>query len=472
MKKILAVILVLSMLMALCACGAASATSSAGMEPVEVEAAPEPTPEPTPKSTPEPYDPSGGYKLTGMTGGKGNDLEIVKRVVDMGANFYLFLEDDGNGFMRFMEAEVPLNWKADTITIPPRGKITKDVVLPAVFDEGTVSIRTLAYTMDFRALTDAELADYEANGSGSLSGMAGAIVQGLLGKMGADNVESLLVSLAMGSLGPDEAVPIPDGDFTAGTVSGTVHDLEYTILGAEHRQDAEAGDVIVFYFDVTNSTDELRALWYENYEASQCGEFLECVYALDDVPETMNVNFEFVPGRTIRCAAAFEFDPAGSKVSFRLSSAYDSDSTLCYYADPQSLSGAPAEPFKFDDDPAIPAMFKGLPEKTENVCFEEPEFFTAEDGSRAMRYFIRVPNDSEDSNDYMYHYCAAFQDGVELAGIWDDPGTVSDPENHIRADAVRLRTGSPVIIVVTEETASGESVVAAKVFNTDVRKPA
>ena len=176
------------------------------------------------------------------------------------------------------------------------------------------------------------------------------------------------------------------------------------------------------------------------------------------------MNFEFVPGRTIRSAAAFEFDPAGGKVSFRLSSPYDHDSTLCYYADPQSLSGAPAEPFRFDDDPAIPAMFNSLPERTENISFEEPEFFTAGDGSRAMRCFIRVPNDSEDSNDYMYHYSTAFQDGVELAGIWNDPDTVNDPENQIRASAVRLRTGSPVIVVVTEETDSGNPYVAAKVF--------
>ena len=466
MKKILAVILALCMLSALCAC--AGGTAAGSVKTVEAEPTPEPTPEPSPEPTPEPYDPTGGYKLTGMTGGEGSDLEIVKRVVDMGVNLFLFLEADGSGSMRFMEAEIPLSWDNSSITIPPQGRSTKEVVLPCAYSEdGSVSIRTLAYTLSFRALTDAERADYEANGSGSLGGMVGAVVQTLLGKMGGDTVESLLMSLAMGSLGPDEAAPIPDGDFTVGTVSGTVHDLAYTILGAEHRQDAGAGDVIVFYFDVTNSTDELRALWFESYEASQGGEFLECVYALDDVPETMNVNFEFVPGRTIRCAAAFEFDPAGGKVSFRLSSAYDGENTLCYYADPQALSGAPAVPFRFDDDPSIPAMFIDLPERTENVSFEAPEFFTAGDGSRAMRYFIRVPNDSEDSSDYLYHYCTAFQDGVELAGIWDDPGTVSDPENHIRAYAVRLRTDSPVIIVVTEETDSGEICVAAKVFNVE-----
>ena len=121
-------------------------------------------------------------------------------------------------------------------------------------------------------------------------------------------------------------------------------------------------------------------------------------------------------------------------------------------------------PFAFDGDPSLPEMFMDLPEETANVSFEGVEFFTCEDGENAMRYFVRFPNDSEDDADYMYHYCDAYQDGVELARIWDDPDTVGNEEEHIRAGAVRLRTGSPVMIVVTEETYAGEAPAAAKVF--------
>ena len=70
----------------------------------------------------------------------------------------------------------------------------------------------------------------------------------------------------------------------------------------------------------------------------------------------------------------------------------------------------------------------------------------------------------EDDANYLYHFWDAYQDGVSLTGIWDDPDTVDSEEDHIRAGAVRLRTGSPVIIVVYEETNTDIDIVAAKVF--------
>ena len=439
-KRTLSLVLTLSMLLALCVCGTASAVGN--------EAA---------------ADPAGGYILTGITGGEGSDLEIISRVVDLGARFFLFLEEDGTGFMRFMDAEIPLNWDDSGIVIAPQGKLTKDVLLPCVYGGDAVSIRTLVYSMDFRALTDAELADYAANGPGSLGGMLGAIVQGLLSKLGDTLGDSLLFSLALGALQPDVQEPIPDGDVSEGTVSGTVNGMGYTILGAEHVQDAEAGDLIVFYYDVTNSTDEIGAHWYETFEASQDGEFLEEVFMSEDVPEAFNTNLDFVPGRTLRAASMFAYDPEGGKVSFRISSDYDKESTLCYYADPQALSGAPEVPFAFDADPSIPEIFADLPEATENVSFEGVEFFTYGDGESAMRYYVRYPNDSDDEENYLFHYSDVFQDGIQLSPIWDDPDTVSIPEEHIKARAVILRTGSPVIIVVTEDGDSGEAHAAAKV---------
>ena len=438
LKRILSLLLTLSLLMGICVCGTASAAG--------------------------PADPAGGYLLTGVTGGEGSDLEIISRAVELGARFYLFLEEDGSGFMRFMEAEIPLSWDENGITIAPQRKLTKNITLPCAYDAGAVSIRTPVYTMDFRAMTAAELRDSEVNGPGSLGGILGGIVQGLLGKLGSSPVDSLLSVLALGSTLFDKEVPIPDGAVTAGTVSGTVNGLDYVILGADHVQDPEAGDLIVFYFDVTNNTDESRTLWIETFDASQGGAFLEPVFGAEAVPEAFNVNYDFVPGRTIRAAAMFQFDPAGGKVSFRISSYYDQGSTLCYYADPKALSGAPETPFRFDDDPSLPEMFLDLPEGTENVSFGGVEFFNYQDEYSAMRFFIRCPNDSEDDANYLYHFWDAYQDGVSLTGIWDDPDTVDSEEDHIRAGAVRLRTGSPVIIVVYEETNTDIDIVAAKVF--------
>ena len=69
LKRILSLVLTLSLLMGICVCGAASAAG--------------------------PADPAGGYLLTGVTGGEGSDLEIISRAVELGARFYLFLEEDG-----------------------------------------------------------------------------------------------------------------------------------------------------------------------------------------------------------------------------------------------------------------------------------------------------------------------------------------------------------------------------------------
>ena len=161
-KRILSLVLTLCILTGLCLGGAASAAGGSAKDAA----------------------PAGGYLLTGITGGEGTDLEIVSRVVDLGARFYLFLEEDGSGCMRFMEAEIPLSWDDGGIVIAPQGKITKNIVLPCDFDADAASIRTALYTMDFRALTDEELKDYEVNGPGSLGGMVGAIVHGLLAKLG------------------------------------------------------------------------------------------------------------------------------------------------------------------------------------------------------------------------------------------------------------------------------------------------
>ena len=99
------------------------------------------------------------------------------------------------------------------------------------------------------------------------------------------------------------------------------------------------------------------------------------------------------------------------------------------------------------------------------MSFEGVEFFTYGDGKSAMRYYVRYPNDSEETANTLFHYSDVFQDGVQLESIFDDPDTVSNPEEHIKARAVILRTGSPVIIVVSEETGSGEAAVAAKVLD-------
>ena len=446
MKKFLALFLTLCMLLALAPCGAlAAAEGNAG--------------------------PAGGYKLRSVTGGAGSDLEIVSAVLDLGVDFYLILGGDGSGCMRFLEAEIPLSWDDDSLIILPMGQNRRILELPYTCAGGALTIRTQAYSMEFAAMTESELADYEANGSGTLGGMLGALVQSLVGSMDGDLVESLLFSLAMGVM-DDAAEPIPEGEPSVGPVTGTVNGLEFTVLGAERVQDEEAGEVIVFWVDVTNRSDEIKAVWYYDVEAGQGGEFLEPVFELDGVPELFNVNYEFLPGKTIRCAEAFIFDPDGGTVGLRIGD-YEEEDTVLYYADPQDLSGAPAEPFAFNAGPVIRSALEELPEETGDVSVERIEFFTAEDGSDAMRFGIRVPETAGgDDEEAPFYFCDAYQDGVELRRLWDDPGFEDGEDETLYTGVCLLRTDSPVLLVISEETGFGEgTAVASKTIAKPVHDP-
>ena len=318
MKKILVMMLLRSIWLSMAACASGSpAATTGGTEPASGEAMEAPTAEPSPEPTQEPVSPAGSYKLTGLTGGSGTSLEIVSKIVDMGVKYYLFLREDGTGNMRFLNADIPLGWDSESITI--RGKNdSKPVSIPFTFADGALQMNTRAYTLDFTALTDAEQADYDANGAGSLGGMIGMAVQGLTARLDSDLTDSLFSALWMG--GSDyEDEPIPEGKPTEGTLTGTVDGVEYTILGTDLVQGGES-PYIVFFFDATNISDDIRGPGISWYEAAQDGEFLEQPWDVDLVPEQYNVNYDLYPGRTVRCAYVFAFDPDGGTVGFRISS--------------------------------------------------------------------------------------------------------------------------------------------------------
>ena len=429
MKKTLSLFLALSMLLTMLVIGGPVAAAASGTE-----------------------SPAGCYKMTGLAGSSGSNLEIISSIVDWGVKYYLILKEDGTGSMNFLEAEIPLTWDESCLILPGTGDSSHPLRIPYSFGEGSVKITTRAYSMDFSALTEEEQLYFDANGSGSLSGMIGKVVQGLVDRIDGGLIEGLLFDLALGALSDGyETVPIPEGEPTKGTVTGIVDGIEYTVLGADSVQ-FEGREYLIFYYDAKNVADELRAVWTYEIEAAQNGEFLEETWDLDSIiPEHFNVNYDFWPGRTVRCASVFPFDPDGGTVGLRFStySNHDEDSTVLYYADPRNLSGAPEEPFAFDADPAIPKELEGLPEKTEKVQIEDAELFTAEDGSPAIRFHFRFREDCAD-----YCYVSAYQDGIELQFIWNDlKYDEEDPEDagRLRAFSCRLRTGSPVVLAVYED---------------------
>lgn len=417
MKKAASILLVLILLMTLSVPGITSAEEAA-------------------------TEPAGAYKLTAVTGEEDDNLEIISKVSSFGVNLYLFLQEDGTGSIRILDTEIPLTWKDGILVIPPAGKSEETIRLPFTCADGGLKIQTSAFAMSFASLSDAEQKEYEENGAGSLLGVAGILAMQLLDKLDGDLITSLLFSLAGGSIFDVEIEPIPDGEPSEGPVTGMISGMEYTVLGAEHAVDEMAGDIIVFYYEVKNLTDWMDGAWRQDRHAGQGGEFLDEAYGLEGVPELTYTGLEICPGKTLRCAAAYKYDPEGGTVSFRICD-YGKEGDVLYYADPQNLTGAPAEDFVFESDVSIPEEWKTLPEGTENLSLESAELITDEEGV-SVKFAYRDLSSTDEV--YPYYYFLAVQDGVTLERDW----SVEDESNEEESYFVRLckiRTGSPVFLV-------------------------
>ena len=397
---------------------------------------------------------AGGYRLTGVASDEGSDLEIISKVIGFGVNLYLFLQEDGTGSIQIMGTEIPLSWTDGKLIIPPYEKYEDTITLPFTCVDGVLKIQTSAFAMNFTALTDAEQKEYEENGAGSLLGVAGMLVMSLLDKLDGDLVTSLLFSLGGGSIFDVEFVPIPDGEPSEGPVTGIVGNIEYTILGAEHVLDEMAGDVIVFYFDAKNLADHMDGSWRQNHDAGQDGEFLDQVFHIENIPELSYASLEMVPGATVRCAAAYPFDPAGGTVGFRICDYGDEDNGIIYYADPQNPSGAP-EAFVFDASFTVPEEWKALPEETEDLRIESAELAKDEDGGTVLKYVYHQLSDLEAM--YPYYFCQVIQDGVELEWSWDEEAGANSDEGFF-AKTCYIRTDSPAYIIGFQALEGGEDV--------------
>ena len=441
MKKILSFLLALCMVFTMTVCVGSAAVSADDAE-----------------AAPGSDSPVGSYKLSELSCESGNSLAIVSSIVELGANFYLTLREDGTGCMDFLDSKIPAEWDEEGILLLPEktAGVSDPVRLPYTVEDGRLEMSTAAYSLTFDPLSAAELADYEANGSGTPAGLAGRVVQNLIGRIDGDLISGLLFDLMLGTM-DNEPEPIPEGKPTRGTASGKVYGMEFTVLGAESLR-FDGKDYFVVFFDAANRSDDIQAVWPFDIEAAQDGEFLEPSWDLDNiVPEHFNVNFDLWPGRSVRCAAVYEFDPDGGVVGVRFSS-YKDDKTVLYYADPQNLSGAPAEPFAFDADPSIPPELEELPQETEHVSIESVEYFKDEDGCDALRFSYRFLGDAVEN-----HYVELFQDGIETAfvrssDVSDEDSSYEEIEEDpecLRTFSGRLRTGSPAVFVVFEEIEIG-----------------
>lgn len=454
------------------AAAADQAVQSAASSETAAQAAADPAP------SAEAQSPVGSYKLTGHSGNLEEEMNDIINIVRLGGSLYLTLKEDGTGSINLLEAELPLEWDGSDIIIQPRegSDLTDPVRISYACEGESLKMSSSDYSLDFIRLNEQELAEYNEKGAGSLKGQLSMISQMVVSNIEDNLGDLLLLALTLGEKAAEK--PIPEGEPSAGPVTGTVNGMTFTILGADQAQSDE-GPLIVFYYEAVNTTDDYQEFWYYDFEAGQNGSFLETTWGLVDIPEEFNVNLGMAPGRTLRCASVFKYDPDGGAAGFRISDSDDKDNTVLYYADPRNLSGAPAEPFTFDADPSVPEYVQALPEEVEEVRIENAEFFKDEDGKDTVRVYFTFRNTSETDQVpfYQNYFYYALQDGILLPmNFIEDPkeeenntGVEINPgEEILCANCFELRTGSPVSFVVYEDKGPNEKVyVAAKTYEVE-----
>ena len=496
MKKLLAIVLVLCLMLSGLTVHASETLISENTEDEETQ------------------EITGGYMLDGISSEEGESFGIIAAAIDLGINFYLILEEDGTGRMNFIGKDIPLTWDDDSINFTGAQAADEDdddddadeeddetegFSIPYVCSDGSLKIHTDAYSMDFTKMSDKEYKKFLRDGT-DLEGLTGAILQGLMDSTGiGDIVTDIVFDLAFGSMAEaPEKEPIPEGEPTEEPVTGIIDGLEVTVVGSafiikgtdvddfdevevdeddadEAEVDADEAEVdeddeieddadedeaveeeIVFtvFYDITNTTDEVQELWHYSTDAYQDGEFLD--WAMADIEEEGNIDFDILPGTTLRCAMSFDADQDGGVIGFRLSSYDNEDDVILYYVDPQNP--IEPDPFVFEANDEIPEIFADIPNEADDMRIDKVEFFTNEDGENVVAFYFWFKNTTDTENTWaILHDRAAYQDGISLFEYYEDQvdeaadrfETVQPGEEIYTAMCYRLRSDGKVIFTVS-----------------------
>lgn len=447
MKTLCALLLALSMLLALCACGEKETA-----EPIPTEAPasgsaatiakPTVTEAPKAAEAPEPGA-AGYYKLATITS-EGKE-ESMAEMEALGLIYYLVLREDGTGVLEMLGEGTDLTWTEREIII-------ENDPAPYTFDGSSVTIESDDSRMVFVRLTAEEEETYRANGSDVLGGLLGGL-SGLFGEGG--------------------ETEIPVGEPSRGPVSGTIGDFDVAILGAE----AVAGEdgMIRFWYAFTNRSDRMTGAYMELYlDAFQDGVALDRGYPEKEIPEDSYYYLNVAPGYTIRCTALYEFDPDGGAVALRISEL--NDEGVVYFADPAELSGAPGDTFAFGVDGSIPDFIRDAPKSDGNVEILDAGVMKDRDGSDAVRIRYRFTNNTDEATSFFMAYdVVPMQDGYELEtsvpaeDAAEDENFYTDvaPGETIDcAEVYLLRSHSPISVIL-KESWNWDAEVFGDVFSLD-----
>ena len=384
--KIIALLMAVTMLLALCACGESKQQGN--------------------KAAPE----VGYFVFESMEDDGESITKEDLKAVGMDADaFYLVMEADGTGYLVIPDEDAEAFTWADS-------KIKSgDDELPYTIDGDTLTIEEDGTKMVFTRSSD------EPPAKPSLT------------YRDEEEAESLET--------PEDVTPL-DGDgmtndstpaASSESVSADLGDYHITILSAEQFTDSDNKDSIRFYFDFTNNSDEAESFFYAcNTEAHQEGyELVETYSYFDEVPEEGNYSLDTLPGVTIRCVAEYNFKPDGGEVEFTITEGYDGDSVTMTF-DPAALPGRPAEDYTIEPC-SSDALVENFP--SEGVCGED--YYVSltksevvdsdEDGEKAIRIYFDFTNNSEEVNSFSNLFSlVAMQDGIQLTTTWADTSVPED----------------------------------------------
>ncbi len=244
-----------------------------------------------------------------------------------------------------------------------------------------------------------------------------------------------------------------------------------TVVGIELFTDTEDKPAFAIYYDFTNNTDSLVTPWFEvEYEVTQEGYELSSTYTPWDaeLPCEGNDSLDIAPGYTNRCVDMFNYNEQGGLIDVTIID-YNSDATLTLQIDPANVPGRPAD---FVYTPVSePTISAGMTDTADvnysagTIRFDHYEWTEGYDGEKIIRVYGEYTNTSEEADNCWANLnCYAFQDGVALdygvpmenAPEEDNLSTEIQPgESIMVAEVFEVRSDSPIEVVfldIWEET--------------------
>lgn len=422
MKKLISMLLVLTMVWGLCACGGQKGSESLSQDSKEAAAA----------TAPE----VGYFTFESMEmDGETITRDDLKNAGGDPDSMFLILNEDGTGTMVTAGEDVEqLTWKGGTLT-------TANETIPYTLDGDTLTLSGESAKMTFTRSSDTPPAIPDGTASAE-----------------PENSETLEI------LDGDGDTAEPPMEVSTEPVSADLGDYHVTILAAEQFLDTDDKDAIRFYVDFTNNAEEEMSFFFAcNVKAYQEGYELVDTFAPYDeyASEEGNNTLDILPGKTIRCVEEYSFKPDGGMLEFTVSENSSGESITMTF-DPSNLPDRPADEFTIEpcgsDEFVAGLSAEGVYNEDYYVSITGCEVVDGWPGdAQVVRIFFDFTNNSQEATSFWSKSSVeVMQDGIQLdyASPSEDAETDENESTEIQpGETISVSscfalhdTGSPVAV--------------------------